>query len=82
MIEASWTYHTRNMLLLIFVSKFQIAIEMEAINDNKSDIRRYGGTNEAEFFAVASEYFFEDPFLLQKNHPELYEMLSACFHKK
>jgi len=56
--------------------------EMEAINDNKSDIRSYGGTNEAEFFAVASEYFFENPILLKKNHPELYEMLSACFHKK
>ena len=56
--------------------------EMEAINDNKSDIRSYGGTNEAEFFAVASEYFFENPILLQKNHPELYEMLSACFNKK
>ncbi|WP_445955528.1 M90 family metallopeptidase [Yeosuana sp.] len=55
--------------------------EMEAINDNKSDIRNYGGTNEAEFFAVASEYFFEQPGLMQEKHPELYRMLVACFHK-
>ncbi|MCX7548923.1 zinc-dependent peptidase [Xanthomarina sp. F1114] len=56
--------------------------EMEAINDNKSDIRNYGGTNEAEFFAVASEYFFEKPELMKKNHPDLYQMLKACFSIK
>lgn len=53
--------------------------EMEAINDNKSDIRNYGGTNEAEFLAVASEYFFEQPKLMKKKHPELYKMLKSCF---
>ena len=57
----------------------QIHQEMEAINDNKSDIRNYGGTNEAEFLAVASEYFFEQPKLMEKKHPELYEMLKKCF---
>ncbi|SDD90802.1 hypothetical protein SAMN05421636_102288 [Pricia antarctica] len=56
--------------------------EMEAINDNHSDIRKYGGTNEAEFFAVASEYFFERPDLLEKKHPELYKMLVQCFKQK
>ncbi|WP_339652568.1 M90 family metallopeptidase [uncultured Maribacter sp.] len=55
--------------------------EMEAINDNQSDIRKYGGTNEAEFFAVASEYFFERPDLLKKKHPELYKMLVECFRQ-
>ena len=57
----------------------EIHKEMEAINDNKSDIRNYGGTNEAEFLAVASEYFFEQPKLMKKKHPELYRMLKACF---
>jgi len=56
--------------------------EMEAINDNHSDIRKYGGTNQAEFFAVASEYFFERPELLEKKHPELYEMLVRCFKQR
>lgn len=56
--------------------------EMEAINANHSDIRGYGGTNQAEFFAVASEYFFERPALLKKKHPELYKMLLACFRQK
>ena len=56
--------------------------EMEAINDNQSDIRKYGGTNQAEFFAVASEYFFERPDLLKRKHPELYKMLGACFNQQ
>ncbi|WP_053992862.1 zinc-dependent peptidase [Mangrovimonas sp. TPBH4] len=55
--------------------------EMEAINNNKSDIRNYGGTNEAEFFAVASEYFFENPERMKKKHTELYKMLESCFYR-
>lgn len=55
--------------------------EMEAINNNKSDIRKYGGTSEVEFLAVASEYFFERPDLFRKKHPELYEMLEKCFQQ-
>lgn len=53
---------------------------MEEINDDESDIRKYGGTNQAEFFAVVSEYFFERPDLLKTKHPELYKMLQACFY--
>lgn len=56
--------------------------EMESINNNTSDIRNYGGTNEAEFLAVASEYFFEQPELMKKKHPDLYQMLKVCFHAK
>ncbi|TRW22849.1 zinc-dependent peptidase [Flavobacterium zepuense] len=53
---------------------------MEEINDDKSDIREYGGTNQAEFFAVVSEYFFERPDLLESKHPELFKMLQMCFN--
>ncbi len=53
--------------------------EMEAIDQNKSDIRKYGGTNQAEFFAVAAEYFFSRPKLMKRKHPELYKMLTMCF---
>lgn len=56
--------------------------EMQAINNNTSDIRHYGGTNEAEFLAVASEYFFEKPEVMKKKHPDLYQMLKACFQIK
>jgi Mlc titration factor MtfA (ptsG expression regulator) len=44
-----------------------------------SDIDIYGATNTAEFFAVISEYFFEQPDLLKANHPELYGMLERIY---
>jgi len=55
--------------------------KIEAINKDSSDIRSYGGTSKEEFFAVASEYFFERPMLLKRKHPELFRMLSDCFKK-
>jgi len=53
--------------------------EMEKIHKDKSDIRSYGGTNQAEFFAVAAEYFFERPKLFKRKHPKIYKMLHLCF---
>ncbi|MFC4212029.1 zinc-dependent peptidase [Pedobacter lithocola] len=53
--------------------------EMKRIEDNKSDINPYAITNEAEFFAVVSEYFFEKPELLKDKHPDLYHQLSKIF---
>ena len=44
-----------------------------------SDIDMYGATNPTEFFAVISEYFFEQPELLKVNHPALYEMLGRIY---
>lgn len=55
--------------------------EMEKILDGKSDIRPYGATNPAEFFSVASEYFFEQPQLLAEKHPELYVFLERIFNQ-
>ncbi|HQE12743.1 MAG TPA: zinc-dependent peptidase [Flavipsychrobacter sp.] len=54
--------------------------EMQLINTGRSDINPYAATNEAEFLAVASEYFFEQPHQMQKKHPELYEALVKIFH--
>lgn len=54
----------------------------EAIHDireNDSDINPYAGTNEAEFFAVISEYFFQKPLFLEKHHPELYAILLKIY---
>lgn len=53
--------------------------EIEMIRNNESDIDDYAGTNESEFFAVVSEYFFERPGLLEKKHPELYALLQKIF---
>lgn len=53
--------------------------EMQNIEKGKSDINPYAITNEAEFFAVVSEYFFEKPKQLKAKHPQLYQMLSDTF---
>jgi len=44
-----------------------------------SDINMYGATSHTEFFAVVSEYFFEQPALLKANHVELYAMLERIY---
>jgi Mlc titration factor MtfA (ptsG expression regulator) len=56
--------------------------EMHRIEAGKSDINPYALTNEAEFLAVVSEYFFEKPAQLEAKHPELYEQLSQFFMQK
>ena len=54
--------------------------ELAAIRAGHSDIDPYAGTNEAEFFAVVNEYFFERPEKLQEHHPELFDLLSQALH--
>lgn len=53
--------------------------KIQLIMEDRSDINPYGATNEAEFFAVVSEYFFERPKLLKEKHPDLYELLEKIF---
>jgi len=40
----------------------------------------YGATNEAEFFAVATETFFEKPHPLSRKHPQLFRLLKAFYN--
>ncbi|AFD05645.1 M90 family metallopeptidase [Solitalea canadensis] len=53
--------------------------EIREIRKGSSDINPYGATNDAEFFAVASEYFFEQPQKFKEHHPELYKLMSDIF---
>jgi len=39
----------------------------------------YGATNPAEFFAVATETFFEKPRQLKKKEPDLYAELKDFY---
>jgi len=41
----------------------------------------YGATNPAEFFAVATEAFFETPVPLRQRHPALYEVLRDYYRQ-
>jgi hypothetical protein len=45
----------------------------------KTVMDSYGTTNPAEFFAVATETFFEKPHQLQKQHPALYQLLQNYY---
>ena len=51
------------------------------IEQSGSDIRDYAATNRAEFFAVATEYFFERPKLLRRKHPEIYRSLERFYQQ-
>lgn len=44
-------------------------------------IDKYGGTNPAEFFAVVTECFFDDPVRLRRKHPQLYEELRLFYRQ-
>ena len=54
--------------------------KIDEIAENNSDINPYGGTNKAEFLAVAGEYFFERPKIMEQKHPKLYNMLEEIFN--
>ncbi len=59
----------------------------EEYNDLRKDAHRqrqslldhYGATNPAEFFAVATETFFEQPRKMAEHHPELFEELQRFY---
>jgi Mlc titration factor MtfA (ptsG expression regulator) len=55
--------------------------EMGKIRAGHSDINPYGLTNEGEFFAIVSEYFFENPDKMKRKHPDLYAMLERVFRQ-
>lgn len=53
-------------------------LELRA-HPRKNVLREYGATNEAEFFAVATEAFFEKPEQLKKRAPALYDELAKFY---
>lgn len=53
--------------------------EMQRIRVGKSLLRSYAATNGAEFFAVATEVFFEKPVPLARRHRELFDAFVAFY---
>jgi hypothetical protein len=51
----------------------------DTAHHHRTLIDRYGATNPAEFFAVATETFFEKPRQLRSKHPELYLQLQQFY---
>ena len=53
---------------------------VEKTKEHKKDVMdSYGATNPAEFFAVATETFYEKPKQLRKKHPKLFEELKKYY---
>ena len=65
------------------VSRWKEIIDAESsrIENGTSDINPYALSNDAEFFAVVSEYFFEKPEVMSQRHPELYKILTKIFRQ-
>ncbi len=57
------------------------ALRRAAERGRPTTLDHYGATNPAEFFAVATEAFFEKPLKLRRNHPELYRELSSFYRQ-
>jgi len=62
----------------IFSENFEDLRE-RSMHRHKTVMDEYGTTNPGEFFAVATETFFEKPHQLFKRRPELYEELSQYY---
>lgn len=54
--------------------------EWQRAAQGRSLLRDYAGQNEAECFAVASEVFFERPWDLIQDHPDLYQALKTFYN--
>ena len=54
-------------------------LKWRSMRHQKTVMDEYGTTNPAEFFAVATETFFEKPQQLHKKRPELYRELSEYY---
>ncbi len=53
--------------------------ETRKIEKHRSLLRQYAAENEAEFFAVATEMYFERGPELKRKHPELYALLAQTY---
>lgn len=62
----------------VFTEEFE-DLQDDAIYGKESLLDHYGATNPAEFFAVATETFFERPREMAAHHEELYKLLKEYY---
>jgi Mlc titration factor MtfA (ptsG expression regulator) len=61
--------------------KNYLKLQQDLTSNRPTLLGSYAGQDPAEFFAVATEYFFERPKYLQKTYPDLYQELSNFYHQ-
>ena len=64
----------------VFTKEF-LALQHDSKKGKKTFLDPYGGLNEAEFFAVATEFFFDKPIQMQKKHKALYDVLAEFYRQ-
>jgi Mlc titration factor MtfA (ptsG expression regulator) len=55
--------------------------EQVVVGEAGRTLRSYAGVNPGEFFAVATETFFDDPLGLRAEHPDLYGVLADFYRQ-
>lgn len=56
-------------------------LKLNAARNCPTFLNKYGAANPAEFFAVATEFFFEKPKELKEIHPDLYRELKQFYQQ-
>lgn len=62
-------------------SREYLRLQSDLEKGRKAFLDEYGATDEAEFFAVATEQFFDQPALMKKHAPEIYRMLAEYYRQ-
>jgi Mlc titration factor MtfA (ptsG expression regulator) len=62
----------------VFATEFA-ELQRQAAYGERDLLDHYGATNPAEFFAVATETFFEQPLAMRERHAALYEQLKEYY---
>lgn len=55
--------------------------ESVVVGEGGDVLDEYAGVNPAEFFAVATEAFFDDPIGVRHEHPDLYRCFAEFYHQ-
>jgi Mlc titration factor MtfA (ptsG expression regulator) len=77
LLEPPSSYRVWGYVMGSYFRRYQQLTEQAA----ETTLDPYGATNRAEFFAVATESFFEQPRQLLRNAPEVYEELRKFYHQ-
>ncbi len=57
------------------------ALRERVVRHQPTDLDPYGATNPSEFFAVATECFFQNPRRMKERHPTLYDELALFYQQ-
>jgi MtfA peptidase len=73
--------HETCLIGVLTCSREYLRLKHDAEKGKKSFLNAYGATIEAEFFAVATEQFFNQPRLMIVHAPGLYRVLQEYYRQ-